>query len=284
MAAGLQRRPAGPVHVTASPASLHPQTPASVFRPQINPGPTAQRYGASVVQFGGSDWTPHSNRTFIKKLGESGGIALFYTRDAKSFYVEAFRTAGEHQQYAGAVQIEPKGEYLAMHTRSEEGMEGGLGVVMMKFAMDIAAQEHTGYKFVQLTPAPGAASKKVIELLSKKVGDPEKHAEAEGFQKLRTKLMKGFEKSDEGEGDRDKRLQTWSPHVMVEHLLHLQALVKSDRTEGIQISGPAGGLIGFPPEALAEPEAHVQAISNDDHASGYGIMIPMQVFLKIALD
>ena len=280
VAAGLQRRSAGAVHFARS-ASVHARATANLFSPQTTSATTAQR-SVSVIQLGGSKWTPHSDRTFIRKLGEKDGIALFYTRDATSFYVEGFRVDGEHSKYAGAVQIEPKGTYLAMHTRSEEGMEGGLGVVMMKFAIDIAAKEHTDYEFVQLTPAPGAASKKVIELLSQKVGRPERHEQAEKEKKLRAKLMEGFEEPTE-ETDRDKRLQTWAPHVLPEHLLHLKALVESDRTEGIQISGPAGGLIGFDPQALVPPEEHVQVISMDEHASGYGIMIPMRVFLKIAL-
>ena len=40
---------------------------------------------------------------------------------------------------------------------------------MMKFAIEIAAKNHTAFQFVQLTPAPGAASKKVIELYGGKI-------------------------------------------------------------------------------------------------------------------
>lgn len=236
----------------------------------------------SVIQYGGSKWTPHSDRQLLEKIGESSGIALYYTKDAESFYVEGWRETDKKKWvYAGAVQLEPKGKFLAMHTRSEEGMEGGLGAVMMKMAIDVVVKHHTGFEFVQLTPAPGAASKKVIELLSQKVGDPDTHAEAENLRAIRIKDQKNA-KSGQHSGDRDKRLQTWDPFILPEHLRHLESIVGSDQTDGIQITGPAGALVGFDESILASPADHVAAISaNLEGASGYGIKIPMDKLLKI---
>ncbi len=239
----------------------------------------------NVIQLGGSKWTEHRGRELIKKRWESGGFACFLTRDGESFYVEAWRGEKDNLEYAGAVQIDPKGEELIMHTRSEMGMEGGLGMVMMNEAVKIVAEKLSGFKFVQMTPAPGAASKKVIEILSATVGNPEIHSEAMEMQQIRKnweKENKGLEERKETKEERDNRLQTWSPMLLKEHSLHLESLVSSKNTKGIQISGPAGGLIGFPKEATSEPSKHVETISQNKNASGYGIYIPMEKFLEMA--
>lgn len=238
----------------------------------------------AVAQRGGSKWTPHSDRQLIEKRWEKSGYACFYTKDDSSFYSEAWVGEKDNIQYAGAVQIEPKGEFLALHTRSEHGMEGGLGIYMMSEAVKLVAQFHRDYAFVQMTPAPGAASKKVIEILSAQIGTPEIHEKAVETQKLRQKWQKTHpaDHSAETEEERVERLQTWSPESLPEHMLHLESLVASSDTEGVQVTGPAGGLIGFDANAMAPPSAHIETISSDEHASGYGIYIPMAKFLKVA--
>ncbi len=239
----------------------------------------------NIVQFGGSKWSSQEGREFIKEIGKRGGIALYLSKDAESMYVEAFREVDGKSKYGGAVQIVPSGIDVALHTRSMPGMEGGLGVVMMKEAMNVVAKRFSSFKFVQMTPAPGAASKKVIELLSEKIGTPEYHSNAKEIRNIRRDVLKRNPQvvtaTVTSSEDRDERLQKWDPNVLPEHLEHLKAITTSDKTEGLQITGPAGGLVGFSEEATAKPEKHAEVISQGKNVSGYGIRIPMAKFLEI---
>lgn len=236
-----------------------------------------------VVQRGGVKWTPHHNREKIEELASGGGNAAFYTKDDNTFYVEAWKKEDNRSVYTGHIQIQRQGDYIILHTRSEPGYDGGLSSILMGLAMKKIAKEFSGYKTVQMTPAPGAASKKTIEMLSSAFGDQDLHQQAESLRQQRKKSPGIPPPKEETEEERDKRLQTFDPAMMEEHLFHLRALAESNNTQGMKLLGTAGFIAGAENEEPVEtPEDRVRDITTRDNIGGYGITLTMAKFKLLA--
>ena len=147
----------------------------------------------------------------------------------------------------------------------------------------IVADKFGDFERVNMTPAPGAASKKVIEILSRLVGDEKMHEMAE-FLRLERKEK---EKKKKKKVRTDEELQTWDPDMMAEHGLHLEALYRSEKTGGMKIQGSSGYIVGAKDEEPVETPATRMKIMEKQMEEGitpggYGVVVPMDLFKKMA--
>ncbi len=231
------------------------------------------------IQRGGAKWTPQGDREMIGKLFDSGGYASFYTKDADSHYVEAWKNIDDTWTYVGYIQIVVVGNAVVLHTRSEEGMDGGMLGAITVTAIKKVVEDFGGYATVNMMSAPGAASKKLIEMLSSTVGTPDIHKEAEKLKKTRKEHGNVAKPLNETPEEREKRLQTWHPSMMSEHHLHLESLARSPENGDMTIVGPAGPLVGTNDNVEAEDQ--VRSIRGGNNA-GYVVEISMDKVRLIA--
>jgi hypothetical protein len=229
----------------------------------------SQQQLSAPIQLGGNKWAPHHERKLVEEIGEIGGGIVYLTmKDDTQFYVEAWTK--KPYEYAGAVNIHVKGKgVVALHTTSDAGKAGGLSLLMFGQAIKLmGAGKFGAITKIEMTPAPGAASKKVIELLSEKFGDPVHHAAAKALRDTRIATNAPRAK---GIG-----LNDWDPAVIPEHQGHLDALAAVD-VPGLSVMS-GGGYITGPekadfPETPAAKIARINGGNKSGVEGGYGITL-----------
>jgi hypothetical protein len=115
------------------------------------------------------------------------------------------------------------------------------------------------------------------------LGEENLHGQADFMRQARKKKE---QKSDKKVRSQEE-LQTWDPAVMGEHTLHLEALHRSRRTQGIKIQGSSGFIVGA--QANEPAETPSERINIMDHQiqqeltpGGYGVTVPMRTFQTLA--
>src|SRR5262249_9030815 len=130
------------------------------------------------------------------------------------------------------------GENIILHTRTDRGPEGGQGYMMAMFpvALRVIQEQYSHYAGISMTPAPGAATKGMISLLSRlrSVVQPVGPIGAMGRARMElahrflktADRAKASRKAKESKGTRKKNVdpQAFDSEAMLETAIELNAL------------------------------------------------------------
>ena len=225
---------------------------------------------SGVVQRGEIEYEPHEGRIKLEDGPEIGGKKMFFTQAGNHYYVEVYGEKG----WLGEVAIEAGNpESISLHTHSTEG--GGLAPFMFPEVIDKIRKYLPNVKHILMAPAPGAASKKVIEMLSEAFGDASIHARAKREQAQR--------RSKKSASSVKFALNQWDPAMLEEHRLHLHALAER-AYPGLNITYDDGNFIGneIPSLPSKVPEEVITMLSGSDPMkTGPGINVRGAALAKL---